>query len=334
MKNKLLTVSIPSNNKTNYLIESINLFLDIKQNDEFEICISDNANISRLKILRESINDFDNKVKYFHNPKFAKMSQNFDNAINIATGEYVWLFGDDDLPSKNSIKIIKNALNNYDVDLIITNSSSFYDNNIIIEPKRVNCSVDKFYHKKSNNDFMSELASYISFVSALIVKKQSWVKSKISSEDEYFLHVQKILNIKKNSNCLFLCSPLVKMRVFSQTWTNNYFKIWMISWPKVIWEQTNYDTFAKYKVIPKKPTKFFFKVLSKKAYGYYSFNDFKNYILNDEEIVKIKKIIFFIISLLPKFIFKWTYLAIIKLNIKKNNNNFSSKLSLIQLNKS
>ena len=90
-----LSIAIPSNNKKKYLFEAIKSILnDNYKNNNFEICISDNSKDNKS----DEINSFfkNNKIKYHLSDCF-KMVENINNVVNLSVGEYVWLFGDDDL---------------------------------------------------------------------------------------------------------------------------------------------------------------------------------------------------------------------------------------------
>ena len=331
MNQEVLSVSIPSNNKTEYLIQSISKFIELKKKIPFELCVSDNSKVSRIFELSKKIKNFSKHVNYHHNSSINSMSDNFDNAVKIAKNKFVWIFGDDDIPLENSISQIIEIINTKNVEIIITNSSSFHNKNKVIEENRMPHLKDIFFSKKDNDSFMISLINYINFISSIIINKKSWLEAKIKHKNEFFFHVQKVLSIKIKSNAYFISNPLVKMRVFSQTWKNEYFYIWMINWPEVIWQAEGYDEIIKNEVVIKKPINNFKNIISKKAYGYFDYHIFIRYIKNDSELSFFKKNAYFLISILPRIIFTYLYCLIIILGYGKNNINFSRKLSLVQL---
>lgn len=181
-----LSVSIPSNNNKKYLIQTLNHFLKLKNEINFEICISDNSNNPDKDFNQYMIKN-GKKIIYTKN-KLKKMSENFDNAVKISTGEYVWIFGDDDLPTTDSIHNILNIINNdkLDLDIIIVNSKSFHKNLRIIENKRLNFNNDIFFDETEDDKFLETLISYTTFISSIIIKRNSWIETNIKQEDDFF----------------------------------------------------------------------------------------------------------------------------------------------------
>ena len=96
------------------------LALQTKKN--FEICISDNGSNTDIKKL---IHPYKKKL----NIKFSKNKKNLGFAINLlrvskmATGEFIWFLGDDDLLVKNAIeKLLILIKKNNDCDFFWINS--------------------------------------------------------------------------------------------------------------------------------------------------------------------------------------------------------------------
>lgn len=328
-----LSVSIPSNNKKQYLIQTLSYFLKLKNEINFEICISDNSDNSN-KYFDQFISKNSKEIIYKKN-KLKKMSENFDNAVKISSGEYVWIFGDDDLPTTDSIHYILNIINNdkLDPDIIIVNSKSFHKNLKIIENKRLNFDNDIFFDEKEDDKFLETLISYTTFISSIIIKRKSWIKTHIQKEDDFFFHIQKLLEIKKNKQAYFISKPLLYMRVFSQTWTASYFKIWMIIWPQIIWNTDGYCFSSKKKVIHRNPLNSIKLVLAKRAYGYFTFDNYKKFIIGNSSVSIFSKIINLIIVMTPRFFLRNVYILLIYLKIKKRSISFSPELSLVQLKK-
>ena len=88
-----LSIVIPTRERLEYLQESIKTVLAIKD-DDIEIIVSDNASEdSTAKILSE-IDDI--RFKYTNTGKRVSMRANFENGLNVSTGDYIMFFVDDD----------------------------------------------------------------------------------------------------------------------------------------------------------------------------------------------------------------------------------------------
>lgn len=110
----LLSICIPTFNRSRYLencLESIRHSLG--QSDlRVEICISDNASVDNtLDIVAHASHTL--PLKYRRNKINLGMAQNFLDVVAMATGDYVWLIGDDDLLMQDGIGKLLNLIEKY-----------------------------------------------------------------------------------------------------------------------------------------------------------------------------------------------------------------------------
>ena len=110
-----LSIVIPTRERLEYLQESIKTALAIKD-DDIEIIVSDNASEdSTAKILSE-IDDI--RFKYTNTGKRVSMRANFENGLNVSTGDYIMFFGDDDGVLPEQIPILKSILEKEKPDVL------------------------------------------------------------------------------------------------------------------------------------------------------------------------------------------------------------------------
>ena len=98
----IISIVIPSNNRTELLDEAIqSIITDPSWNSDCELCISDNSegygteNLIRIKYSGSS------QIVYRRSLDAPSLDENVNMAISMARGEYVWIFGDDDLIVEN-----------------------------------------------------------------------------------------------------------------------------------------------------------------------------------------------------------------------------------------
>ncbi len=102
--NKLLSIIIPTRNRQIYCIESIKSILPDIDN-RCEIVIQDNSAENDLKGL---INDLKNSnIIYNYNHKPLSFIDNFEEAINLSSGRYFIILGDDDSTTKDILPIVE-----------------------------------------------------------------------------------------------------------------------------------------------------------------------------------------------------------------------------------
>ena len=108
----LLSICIPTYNRPNQLPNCLHSIYLAKKNSnlDFEVCISDNG--SEYDVTK-IIQPYEDKLKIRLNKNKVNLGYqpNLLKTISIATGEYVWAIGDDDLLIPGSLQKIEKLLN-------------------------------------------------------------------------------------------------------------------------------------------------------------------------------------------------------------------------------
>ncbi len=128
----MISVCMATYNGEKYLREQVDSILAQLGNDDELIISDDGSTDSTIRIL-ESYND--SRIKIFHNIKNHGVNGNFENALNQANGDYIFLSDQDDVWIPGKVETCINALQTskcvvhdcYVVDgnLIITSDSFF-----------------------------------------------------------------------------------------------------------------------------------------------------------------------------------------------------------------
>ena len=119
-----LSICIPTYKRPNQLPNCLNSIHIAKKNTnlDFEVCVSDNgSNYDVQKI----IDDYKDKFKIVLNINKENLGYqpNLQKVISIASGEFVWAIGDDDLLTPDSLQVVENLFNKYkEVDFYYLNS--------------------------------------------------------------------------------------------------------------------------------------------------------------------------------------------------------------------
>ena len=131
----LLSICIPTYNRFKQLDNCLNsIFIASKKVNkfDFEVCISDNNSEYNLsKILDKYRDNF--KINFNKNNENLGFAINGIKTVKMASGEYSWMIGDDDLILPETfVKLEKIFKNNLDKDYFFVNSyhlDSTYINN-------------------------------------------------------------------------------------------------------------------------------------------------------------------------------------------------------------
>lgn len=164
-----LTIAIPTYNRATYLKECLeSLYLSLPKNKaDIEILVIDNHSTDNTEKIIQTFNK-QLHIKYIKNKTNIGPDENFKRCISEAGSKYVWIFGDDDIFFKDSIKYILNILKeNASIGLIHLKAQNFQDKNEPLDDKF------NFTHIKytSKNKFIKNVHTNITFISANIFNK-------------------------------------------------------------------------------------------------------------------------------------------------------------------
>jgi glycosyltransferase involved in cell wall biosynthesis len=330
----LISIVIPSNNRTELLDEAINSIInDSGWSSDCELCISDNSKGDETANLIQTKYSGSSQIVYRRSLDAPSLDENFNKAISMASGEYAWIFGDDDLIVEDFLAELINYLKSNSPDSIILNSCSFQGQGQV-EASRMALDSLIVYGPNDNDSFLTDQGGYLTYGGCIVIRKKLWEKYWRSEKvGTFFAHTDAVFRAKIGHSFHYLPRPAIKMRLHMQTWTAKHFEIWNISFPEVIWELDNYSLQAKQSVIQQYPLKSVKRILASRAYGRFDFNIFKTILLPAKDSSLIVKIVSFFIATIPSDFFRWLYIAYIFVFRGKHTNAFSPKLALAQLQK-
>ena len=169
-----LSICIPTYNRAHYLKETLQAFLNqIKDKDNIEIVISDNASCDGTYNLVKEFREKFKIIKYYRNERNLGLDLNVLRCVEKAKGEYCWLFSDDDLPLPGVVDYVLKAINRYSPPLLYLNFAGFIEN----EPYTVVLQYGK--DKKDIIYYDSETMikkHLLNHLSATVVKRELFLK--------------------------------------------------------------------------------------------------------------------------------------------------------------
>jgi len=330
--NPLLSIVIPSNNRTELLDEAISsVIAEPGWNPDCELCISDNSDNEETKeLLRTKYADVPGIV-YRRSLDAPSLDENVNMAISMANGEYAWVFGDDDLITHGFLEYLIGYLRDLSPDIVILNSRSFQGREVV-EESRLALEGPKVYGPDNNDAFLADLGGYLTYVPCIVIRGVLWKKYlRPQMFGSYFAHIDAVCRAKVNHVAHYLSRPGIDMRLHMQTWTAKHFEIWNVLYPEVIWGLEHYSIQAKSRVIQQYPLKSVARILAARAYGRFDFKIFRTILLRAKHSTWQAKIAGFVIAILPREMFRCLYITYIKVFKRKHDISFSPKLALAQL---
>ena len=125
MKNKKkLSICIPTFNRIHLLDNCLNSIkiASSKSNLNIEVCISDNHSNEKIN---KVVNNYEDKldIKFNRNDKNLGLVVNILKSVSLASGEFAWIIGNDDLLTENCLSEVEKLFNlNNEIDFFYINS--------------------------------------------------------------------------------------------------------------------------------------------------------------------------------------------------------------------
>jgi abequosyltransferase len=328
----LLSIVIPSNNRTELLDEAVQSILAERGPGPLcEICISDNSSGDATEKLIATKYLPSGDVTYRRSIDAPSLDENVNKVATIANGEYVWFFGDDDLLVKGFLARLLDYLKEVRPDILIVNSLSFQGAGIV-ESSRVPFTDVRIYGPLDNNEFLSDFGGYLTYVAGIVIKKNLWGECfRDEKVGTFFAHIDAICRAKLGRSVHYLPEPGIGLRLHTQTWTARHFEIWNVHYPAVIWGLNGYSDEAKQSVIPRHPMNSFKRILASRAYGRFNLEICRSVLIRSNSSNPLVKMFGLVVAVLPREPFRLLYVLFIRVVRRRHHRGFSPELALVQL---
>lgn len=151
---KLLSICIPTLNRPEWLLQAINsICVDTTPFDEIEVCISNNCSESDYADIERYIESASSQIKihYVRHTTRISLDENHHYVKKMASGEYVYLLGDDDFFLRNQLQKLIEFIKANKPDLAIFNGFIVDVNNNFL---RMHCNLPPKEYNSLNEAFV------------------------------------------------------------------------------------------------------------------------------------------------------------------------------------
>ena len=190
----LLSIIIPTCNRSQYLQETVNSLLHqvIDYRDEVEFLIADNASSDgTVTYLKETFSN-DPHVKLHFFDEFVGIDDSFQRTAHLAKGKFVCLFGDDDYALPGFVgSLLKGIKHNPNIEFI-------HVARLIASPEMKNPSF--FRPEMGLSDSIMAVSEFIprfdtnpGFITTLIAKNEHWHSSRDFSKFDGYSFLAHVL---------------------------------------------------------------------------------------------------------------------------------------------
>lgn len=264
-----LTIAIATYNRSFYLRDTIaNIVSQLKP--EVELLVVDGASTDSTEEVVEEFSRNNPSVRYCRLPSKGGVDNDYCKAVEMARGEYCWLFTDDDFLKPGAVEEVLAAIKEGH-DLIIVNLDTF-DKQMekLLDTGFIKIAEDKVYNRQSINQFFSDTMHCLTFIGCVVIRRSIWLerekKKYIGSE---FIHVGVIFQRPLEGTIKVISRPLIKYRYGMSQWSSRGFEIWMFKWPRLVWSFEQIEEATKQAVCRREPWRSLWNLLVQRSLGCY-----------------------------------------------------------------
>lgn len=247
--------------------------------EQVEIVVLDGASTdSTGEVVRRHQAGFP-RLRYFPQNVNMGVDQDFATTVELAQGEYCWLFSDDDLMKAGAIQAVLDAAAGQ-YGLIIANAEvRNIDLSRVLEPQRLPLKANRIYKSNESQHLLADAANYLTFIGCVIIKRQLWnAREREKYFGSFFVHAGVIFQSPIPQDTLVVAKPLISIRYGNAMWLDKYFEIWMFRWPELIWSFADFPDAVKLKVCRREPWRRLRTLLLHRAKGTYTIQTYRKWL--------------------------------------------------------
>jgi glycosyltransferase involved in cell wall biosynthesis len=246
--------------------------------DDVELLVVDGASTDNTEDVVRKCSEKESRIRYIRLSAKGGVDQDFDKSVELARGEYCWLFTDDDLLKPGAVAAVKEAIKK-GFDLVVVNAEvRNRDLSVILERRRIIMQDNKAYTRGSMEPLFIDALNYLSFIGAVVIRRSIWMRRERGLYfDTEFVHVGVIFQKPLPGPALIIAEPFIIIRFGNGQWTPRSFDIWMFKWPKLVWAFKDISDGAKRSVSHREPWRDFRKLFVQRSQGGYNLTIYRKH---------------------------------------------------------
>jgi abequosyltransferase len=312
----LLSVCIATYNRAKFIGETLESIVSQLTN-EVEVVVVDGASTDNTRSIVEEYQQKCSQLKYVCLPIKGGVDQDYDRAVELAEGEYCWLFPDDDLLNSGAISAVLKEINK-GYSLIIVNAQVMNKNfSKVLDKGLLQIDKNEIYPESKMELLFNCVLSYISFIGCVVINRDLWMqrdKSKYFGTE--FVHIGVIFQAPLPAASLVIAEPYITIRYGNAQWTTRAFEVWMYKWPNLIRSFSHISKQAEQEYQKKQSWSRLKHVITFRAMGVYSLKEYQKWYTSKDSSL-FWKLVALVVAMIPVCFVKLVMLTYHKF-IKKN----------------
>ncbi len=272
-----LSICIATYNRAGFIGATLESIIP-QVTEEVEILVVDGASPDNTAEIVRKYQSSCPQLRYVRLETKGGVDQDYCRAVELARGEYCWLFTDDDALKPGSIQTVLSAIQQDHYGLIIVNAELRSDDLLrCFLPRVLPFRSNQVYlpRREDQERFLGDVGGYLSFIGCVVINRRLWnERDRASYLGTEFVHVGVIFQELLPEKNLVVAEPYIAIRLGNSQWTSWAFKIWIIRWPQLIWSFAPYSAVAKRRVCPRYPAQQLWKLFYYRAMASYSMKEY------------------------------------------------------------
>lgn len=240
--NYLISVILPTYNRAGYLCYTLSLLKDqIKRHsEEVELVVCDNASTDNTEEVLYNEKEKDGYFRYVSYKNHVDIGISISRSVDNATGKYVLLWSDDDLPCPMLIDLLLLYIKKYpDVSCIHFNgmngrdSDNYSLSNLVVKHKNLGNECQLY----DSSDFIEKYYMSMGVMSADLFMLSSWKEGQSVDTSKHFgfEFLVPMLYGVKGKKCLYVGFPLwIQRDPKYRSWQSKSTLYWYIGVPNIL----------------------------------------------------------------------------------------------------
>lgn len=276
--------------------------------EQVEIVIVDGASTDNTEEVVLSYRQRYAKVRYTRLSEKGGVDQDYSRAVDLATGEYCWLFSDDDIIKPGAIDAVLRVLQTNPGLVIVNAEVQNADLTQTLKPSCLDLMATTSYARHEADRLFQDAGNYLSFIGCVVVRRSLWgARDKKSYYGTLFVHMGVIFQEPIAEGAIVLAEPLIAIRYGNAMWTDKGFEVSLFKWPKLIWSFAGIADAAKAQVCEREPWRNRARLMLYRARGLYSAREYQKFL--KDRMTPFQRLVAFAIARLPAKFFNLLFFA-------------------------
>lgn len=169
-----LSICIATFNREEFICETLDSILAQLEDDVELVVVDGNSTDDTLGVMTRYCK-LHPEIRYYREDINSGVDKDYEKVVGYALGKYCWLMSDDDLLKSGAIKRVLSACKeNFDCVIVDAEVRSVNLSKVLIK-KRLKHTKDQVYKSGEFEKLFLDVASQLSFIASVIIRKDIWM---------------------------------------------------------------------------------------------------------------------------------------------------------------